>query len=120
VFRGDADRLHQAILNLLRNSLQAGATRIVLRTRVEHAAIIQGHGVRLAVRFEVIDNGEGVPDALRESMFTPLVSGRADGTGLGLALAREIAHQHGGQITFASRPGHTVFGMCLPLEPIHG
>ena len=115
-FRGDADRLQQLLLNLLRNALQAGATAIVLRTRAENGAIVNGKALRLALRLDVIDNGAGVPEYLRETLFAPLVSGRADGTGLGLALAREISTDHGGQLDFRSRPGSTVFTLLLPLE----
>jgi two-component system nitrogen regulation sensor histidine kinase GlnL len=119
-FRGDADRLLQLLLNLLRNALQAAATRIGLRTRAERGAMLNGRPVRLAMRVDVIDNGSGVPEALRESLFLPLVSGRADGTGLGLAVAQEIAQEHGGQIMFTSNPGRTVFSLTLPLERAHG
>ncbi len=118
-FRGDADRLLQLLLNLLRNALQAGAGRIALRTRAERAALIAGQPVRLAVRLEVIDDGHGVPESLRASAFAPLVSGRSGGTGLGLALAREIAREHDGTLDFRSRPGHTVFTLLLPLESMH-
>ena len=118
--RGDADRLLQLLLNLLRNALQAGATQIRLRTRAENGAIVNAQSVRLALRLDVIDNGAGVPELLRETVFAPLVSGRADGTGLGLALAREIAIEHGGQLDFRSRPGHTVFCLLLPVERGHG
>lgn len=119
-FRGDADRLLQMLLNLLRNALQAAATRIGLRTRAERGAVLNGRPVRLAMRVDIIDNGCGVPEALRDSLFLPLVSGRADGTGLGLAVAQEIAHEHGGQIMFTSNPGRTVFTLTLPLERAHG
>src|SRR5439155_21054369 len=115
-----ADRLLQLLLNLWRNALQAAATRIGRRTRAEHGVVVNGRPVRLAVRLDVIDNGSGVPEALRESLFLPLVSGRADGTGLGLAVAQEIAQEHGGQIGFTSNPERTVFSLMLPLERTHG
>ena len=118
--RGDADRLLQLLLNLLRNALQASATRIGMRTRAERGAVLQGQPVRVAVRLDVIDDGEGVPEVLRESLFLPLVSGRSDGNGLGLAVAQEIAQEHGGQLGFASRPGRTVFSLTLPLDSTHG
>ncbi|MGN2248368.1 ATP-binding protein, partial [Frateuria sp. GZRR35] len=60
--------------------------------------------------------GAGVPAALRDTLFEPLVSGRADGTGLGLAMAREIAHEHGGELRHAGTPGATTFTLWLPLE----
>ena len=118
--RGDADRLLQLLLNLMRNAVQADAKTILVRTRAEHAAVIDGLPVRLALRVDVIDDGSGVPDAVRETLFLPLVSGRTQGTGLGLALAQEIAHEHAGRISHCSRPGHTTFSLLLPLEPAHG
>ncbi|HEY9027612.1 MAG TPA: ATP-binding protein, partial [Burkholderiaceae bacterium] len=75
--------------------------------------------LRMALRVDIIDDGPGVPAALRDTLFEPLVSGRADGTGLGLALAREMAREHGGELRFASRPGETVFSLYLPLERAH-
>ncbi len=117
---GDADRLQQILLNLARNALEAGAHTLTLRTRVEHGVRVGERMRRMALRVDVIDDGPGVPAALRDTLFQPLVSGRADGTGLGLALAREIAHEHGGELRYASRPGHTVFSLYLPLERPHG
>ncbi|MEO6801544.1 MAG: ATP-binding protein [Rhodanobacter sp.] len=117
---GDADRLHQALLNLARNAMEAGAQTITLRTRIEHGVRVGERMLRMALRVDVIDTGAGIPDALRDTLFEPLVSGRADGTGLGLALSREIAHEHGGELRCASRPGETVFSLYLPLEKSHG
>lgn len=117
---GDADSLLQVVLNLIRNALQAGAATITVRTRAEHGAVVGGRTLKRAQRLDVIDDGHGVPEELRESLFMPLVSGRADGTGLGLALAQEIAHEHAGQISFRSRAGHTTFSLTLPAEPHHG
>ena len=119
IFRGDADRLLQLLLNLMRNAVQAGSYNIVVRTRAEHAAVIEGQPIRLALRLDVIDDGNGVPASLRDTLFLPLVSGRVDGTGLGLALAQEIAREHSGRIDCNSRPGHTVFSVLLPLDHTH-
>jgi two-component system nitrogen regulation sensor histidine kinase GlnL len=117
--RGVGDRLLQLLLNLLRNAMQAGAKSILVRTRAVHGAMLGERAVRLALRLDVIDDGPGVPEHLRETLFLPLVSGRADGTGLGLALAQEIAQEHGGQLTCRSRPGRTVFSLTLPVETAH-
>ncbi|MCC6756857.1 MAG: PAS domain-containing sensor histidine kinase [Arenimonas sp.] len=111
---GDADRLTQAVLNLVRNALQSGAGQVVLRTRAEHQVLIADQLSRLAIRVEIADDGRGVPDDLQENIFLPLVSGRAEGTGLGLPLAMQIAREHGGSLGFRSRPGHTVFTLLLP------
>nr|WP_225444859.1 ATP-binding protein [Pseudomarimonas arenosa] len=112
----DADRLTQAILNLVRNALQADATEVKLRTRAETNVVIGDVAHRLAIRVEVIDNGHGVPEELAERIFLPLVTGRAEGTGLGLALAQQVAREHGGSLSFRSRRGHTVFTLLLPLS----
>ncbi|WP_305806035.1 ATP-binding protein [Stenotrophomonas sp. YIM B06876] len=126
-FPGDADRLTQAAWNLVRNAIQAGAASVVLRSRVEHGLRIGDQLHPLALRLEVADDGRGVPEQLAEHLFLPLVSGRAEGTGLGLALAQQVAREHRGTLTYRSRPGHTVFTVLLPLpagdaatEPPHG
>lgn len=116
---GDADRLTQVLLNLARNAVEAGARHLVWRTRAEHAARIGDHGVRLAIRVDLADDGSGVPAELADTLFQPLVSGRADGNGLGLALAREIAREHGGDLRCRSRPGATVFSLVLPAGDTH-
>lgn len=113
---GDADRLSQAIWNLVRNAMQAGAGGITLRTRVEHGVRIAEVLHPLALRLEIADDGRGVPEELAEHLFLPLVSGRAEGTGLGLALAQQVAREHRGTLTFRSRPGHTVFTLLLPIS----
>jgi len=118
-FRGDRGRLVQAVLNVVRNAAQAvgQSGHISLRTRVLTNWIIGGGRHRLVASIEVEDDGPGVPPALGDSIFYPLVSGRSSGTGLGLPLAQEILSRHGGLIEYRSRPGQTVFMLRLPIEP---
>ena len=111
---GDADRLTQAVWNLVRNAIQAGAGSVTLRTRVEHGQRIRDHVHAMSLRLEIVDDGGGVPEELAEHLFLPLVSGRAEGSGLGLALAQQVAREHHGTLTYRSRPGHTVFTLLLP------
>ena len=118
-FPGDADRLSQALWNLVRNAIESGATSVQLRTRAEHHVLIGDQPHRLALRIEIVDDGRGVPEDLAERIFLPLVSGRAEGSGLGLALAQQVAREHGGSLSYRSRPGHTVFSLLMPL-PIEG
>jgi two-component system nitrogen regulation sensor histidine kinase GlnL len=117
-FPGDADRLTQAVWNLVRNAIEAGAGSVQLRTRAEHHVRIGEEAHALAVRLEIVDDGRGVSPDLAEQVFLPLVSGRAEGTGLGLALAQQVAREHRGTLGFRSRPGHTVFTLLLPLESV--
>lgn len=114
---GHPDRLTQALLNLARNALQSGATNVRLRTRAERRARIGDHTCKLALRIDVCDDGRGVPEELRESLFLPYVTGRDEGTGLGLPVALAIAREHGGTLAFLSRPGATVFSLLIPVTP---
>lgn len=113
---GQPDRLTQALLNLARNALQSGARTLRLRTRAERRARIGDQTVRLALRIDVVDDGPGVPESLRESLFLPFVTGRDDGTGLGLPVALAIAREHGGTLAFVSRPGSTTFSLLIPVQ----
>ncbi|PZQ12493.1 MAG: PAS domain-containing sensor histidine kinase [Rhodanobacter denitrificans] len=113
---GDRDRLHQLLLNLARNAVEAGATQLTLRSRVEHGVRLAERRRHLALRIDLIDDGRGVPAELADTLFQPLVSGRPDGTGLGLALAQEIAREHGGDLRHLGRPGATTFTLMLPVN----
>ncbi len=112
---GDADRLTQAVWNLVRNAIEAGAANVTLRTRVEHGLRIGEEPHALVMRLEIVDDGRGVPEELAEQVFLPLVSGRAEGSGLGLALAQQVAREHRGSLAYRSRPGHTLFTLLLPI-----
>jgi two-component system nitrogen regulation sensor histidine kinase GlnL len=115
---GDREQLIQAILNIVRNAAQAleGRGEIVLRTRALRQVTLAKRRYRLALQLQVIDNGPGIPEAIREQMFYPLVSGRAGGSGLGLTLAQNFIQQHQGSIEVDSRPGRTCFTVMLPLH----
>jgi two-component system nitrogen regulation sensor histidine kinase GlnL len=115
---GDREQLIQAFLNVARNAAQAmrGEGEIVLRTRVLRQVTLAKKRYRLALEIKVIDNGPGIPEAVRESMFYPLVSGREGGSGLGLTIAQNFVQHHHGTIDCSSRPGETVFTIRLPLE----
>jgi two-component system nitrogen regulation sensor histidine kinase GlnL len=114
----DRNQVIQALLNLGRNAIQAvgDSGRIVLRTRAQTNATIGSRRYRAVVAIEVEDDGPGVPVALQDTVFYPLVTGRKDGTGLGLAVAQDLAGRHDGLIEFTSQPGHTVFTILLPVD----
>ncbi|AKS43128.1 two-component system sensor histidine kinase NtrB [Wenzhouxiangella marina] len=114
--RGDADRLHQLFLNLLRNSVQAGALSLRLSTRIEHDSALVEAPARHAVRIELDDDGEGVPETLRDRLFLPLVTGRERGSGFGLAVVQQIARAHGGLVDYQSLPRGSRFTVRLPLH----
>ena len=114
---GDREQLIQAILNVSRNAAQAmqGKGEIVFRTRAaRHVTLAKKH-YELALELQVVDNGPGIPEDIRDKIFYPLVSGREKGTGLGLTIAQSFVQQHGGNIEVVSRPGRTCFTLMLPL-----
>ncbi len=120
---GDPDQLLQVVLNLLKNASQAadktGGT-IRLRSYYEHSFRLRrsdGTGRALPLQIEVIDDGPGLPAHIRDDVFDPFVSGRENGTGLGLALVSKIISEHHGWISVSSTPGRTVFCLSLPVAP---
>jgi two-component system, NtrC family, nitrogen regulation sensor histidine kinase GlnL len=115
---GDQDQLIQALLNVVRNAVQAMNRQgtLELRTRIERQFTMGQHVRRLVVRLDIIDNGPGIPEALINDIFYPLVTGRPEGTGLGLSISQDIIARHGGLIQCSSKPGRTVFSVYLPLE----
>ena len=125
----DRDQLIQVMLNISVNAVQAMTENkeffteeqpeLILRTRIQRLVTINGITHRSTVRIDIEDNGPGVPEEILESVFYPLVTGRAKGTGLGLSIAQNIMHQHNGMIECQSVPGKTVFSLYLPWESNH-
>lgn len=117
---GDKDQLLQVLLNLIRNAAEAAGAAggtIRLRSFYEHGFQLRradGDGQPLPLQIEVIDDGPGLPDHIRADVFDPFVSGRENGTGLGLALVSKIISDHGGWISVSSAPGRTAFRISLP------
>ena len=114
---GDREQLIQAILNISRNAAQAmqGKGEIIFRTRAARQVTLAKKHHALALELQVIDNGPGIAEAIRDKIFYPLVSGRENGSGLGLTIAQSFVQQHGGTIEVTSRPGRTCFSLMLPL-----
>jgi two-component system nitrogen regulation sensor histidine kinase GlnL len=120
----DPNHIIQAMLNLGRNAIQAMAhpavlePKLVLRTRAASNVRVGAHRYRLVASIQFEDNGPGVPPDIRDTIFYPLVSGRADGTGLGLGIAQDLVSRHGGLIEFDSAPGRTIFVISLPMDAV--
>ena len=112
----DRHQMIQAFLNIARNAMQAVGKqgRLVFRTRALPNFTLGGEQHRLVLSAEVEDNGPGIPDELKDTIFYPLVTGKAMGTGLGLTIAQDLVSRNGGLIEFVSQPGRTVFQLRLP------
>lgn len=115
-FAMNPEQLQQAVLNIVRNAVEAleGKGTIKLVTRIASGVTLAGVRYRLAAEIRIIDDGPGIPSQLQDTLFYPMVSGRAGGTGLGLSIAQTLVHQHGGRIDCNSWPGHTEFRIVLP------
>src|SRR5690606_32722210 len=121
---GDLEQLIQAVLNIVRNAMQAltenklkgRKPEIILRTRALSHATIGPVTHKLVARLEIIDNGPGVAADIIDNIFYPLSSGRAEGTGLGLSIAQNILKNHNGLIECESKPGLTRFIISLPIN----
>ncbi|HWG72408.1 MAG TPA: nitrogen regulation protein NR(II) [Steroidobacteraceae bacterium] len=118
----DPNHIIQAMLNLGRNAVQALSTaqvhspRLILRTRAASNVSVGQERHRLVASIQFEDNGPGVLAEIRDTIFYPLVSGREDGTGLGLGIAQDLVSRHGGLIEFDSAPGRTIFTISLPMD----
>ncbi|MDF1872603.1 ATP-binding protein [Vannielia sp.] len=120
---GDGDQLLQAFLNLLKNAAQAAERmgpdhkpEIKIRTFYDLSLRLRspnGKGRAVPLQVEISDNGPGLPEEIAEDAFEPFVSGRENGTGLGLALVSKIISEHQGWIQVDSVPGKTVFRISL-------
>jgi len=120
----DPNHIIQAMLNLGRNAIQAlsgggvQSPRLVLRTRAACNVSVGSRRHRLVASIQFEDNGSGVPAEIRDTIFYPLISGRSDGTGLGLGIAQDLVSRHGGLIEFDSAPGRTSFVIFLPMDSV--
>lgn len=119
---GDDERLIQALLNIVRNAMQAieqaiplSEGSIKIRTRIIRQFTIGSQPCRLVCHISVIDNGPGIPEHLTDRIFYPMISGRPEGSGLGLPLAQTIISEHKGLVECKSQPGQTIFNIYLPL-----
>lgn len=120
---GDRSQLIQAVLNIVRNALQAAPNEedcvITLRTRPQRQFTIGNQLHRLLCRLDIEDNGPGIPEDMLHAIFMPMVTGRAEGTGLGLTIAQSIITRHGGMLECASEPGRTRFSIYIPMDLNH-
>jgi two-component system nitrogen regulation sensor histidine kinase GlnL len=121
---GNRDLLVQILLNLVKNAAEAVDPlngEIVLATAYHHGVRIAVPGssdrVHLPLQISVRDNGSGIADEVRGTLFEPFVSTKRGGQGLGLALVAKLVADQGGLIECDSRPGRTVFRLSMPTPP---
>ena len=106
VINGDPVKLRQAITNLLRNAFESGATEVLFSCLSEKEELV----------IQVKDNGVGISPEIQDEIFTPFVTHKKNGTGLGLPLVQRVARAHGGHITYSSGKEGTTFSLRLPTS----
>ena len=114
----DRESMIQVFLNLIRNAVQAISVggQVSIKTRSERKVTIAHMMHKLCLRVDIIDDGKGIPNDIAESIFYPMITSRADGSGLGLPIAQSLIQQHGGFIEHNRTHEHTVFTVLLPWE----
>ncbi len=120
----DKNQLIQAFLNIARNSAQSvnenqhKKGEITFRTRINRQHTVGNKRYKHVMQIDIIDNGPGIADEVLENLFLPMVTNKADGTGLGLPIAQQIIVGHDGIIQCQSDPAQTTFTTLLPLETV--
>ena len=119
---GDRDLLIQSLLNLIKNACEASDKKhkIIIRTFYNlgvHYAVARQDGQAVApLVIEIEDRGRGISPELKDHIFDPFVTNKAQGTGLGLALVASTIADHGGTIDVISQKGKTIFRIGLPMS----
>ena len=122
---GDRALLIQAFLNLLKNACEAchqttdkGVVRIITSYALNNitSSSAQAREKFLPLQIDIIDNGPGIAEGLRDILFEPFISNKADGSGLGLAVVASAIADHGGLVSVQSQEGQTHFQILLPLS----
>ena len=114
--------LEQGVLNLLKNAKEALidseplSPKIGISTRILHQEFLGNSFYSTVCRISITDNGPGIPEDIKDSLFFPMISGKDSGSGLGLSITQGIVSQHKGVVRYESTPGDTTFSILIPVE----
>ena len=117
----DSYLIENSILNLVKNARDAliesdtASPKIEIISRISHGEIIEKNRTATTCKISVVDNGPGISEDIKDSIFFPMITGKDKGTGLGLSITQGIISQHKGNIHFDSRPNKTEFFINIPI-----
>ena len=117
----DSYLIENSILNLVKNARDAliesdtASPKIEIITRISHGEIIEKNRTATTCKISIVDNGPGISEDIKDSIFFPMITGKDKGTGLGLSITQGIISQHKGNIHFDSRPNKTEFFINIPI-----
>ena len=117
----DSYLIENSILNLVKNARDAliesdtASPKIEIITRISHGEIIEKNRAATTCKISVVDNGPGISEEIKDSIFFPMITGKEKGTGLGLSITQGIISQHKGNIHFNSKPNKTEFFINIPI-----
>ena len=113
----DNSQIIQAVLNVMKNAVQATGPdgNIWVRSRILRMVTLQKRVHKLVIRVDII----GIPAEIENGIFYPMITGRPEGTGLGLTIAQSLINRHGGTIEYERSDEKTIFSIYLPTEQEH-
>lgn len=118
----DSEMIQQAVLNIVRNAQQAmheaktPDPEITICTRIERQMMIHGKHFSLCAQVKITDNGPGIPKALQDTLFYPMITSKREGSGLGLSISQTLIDHHDGKIEVDSHNGFTEFTIYIPIK----
>jgi len=126
----DPNLIEQAVLNIVKNGTQALTGYmarqdadykpcLTIRTRFAGSKVMHDKRYRQVIKISILDNGPGISEELKSTIFYPLVTNKSDGNGLGLSISQTLIDQHKGTIEVESWPGQTEFSIYLPVVQAH-
>jgi two-component system nitrogen regulation sensor histidine kinase GlnL len=118
---GDKNLFIQAVINIVRNALQACSDfsetpQLGIKTHITYRQPINGNIHATLAEIEISDNGPGIDSELQDQIFFPMVSSKESGSGIGLSIAQDIIRIHGGAISFDRKNNQTIFSILIPIS----
>ncbi|MDB0058864.1 ATP-binding protein [Gammaproteobacteria bacterium] len=118
---GDKNLFIQAVINIVRNALQACSDfsetpQLGIKTHITYRQPINGNIHATLAEIEISDNGPGIDSELHDQIFFPMVSSKENGSGIGLSIAQDIIRIHGGAISFDRKNNQTIFSILIPIS----